>query len=604
LKKIILVLLSLVLLLGACESTEVKDSLINNEIYLNFLNSNIEIEEKTELIPIENFAQLQTDKLCYEKINAKEYNKHKMVSGSKAQVFIVDNDLNVVCSYKIDDEQIYYCDEQECMEIKKFVLNNLIENSKTKDRNLILKAESTMKLDWKMNGQDYYDYMNDLSEGSGDMIRLAFEMVFPLEPIYSEYFELGNKKKSDVGYEIEPMNITRIIGIDNEISKYMCLEKNGLEIQCSDEDNDLFKIDDLTDNYGSILKSDILENSDIKVDYYLEDESHCLEVKTDEYETLFDVYEVSHTLTSFIPFIQSMNQLSENMNKFTFTSKSCIKDNLILDSSMEIEIIALDGTDNMVMVFGSDNKVTEIILDTLTDDDFTLPENAISQCQEVCEENTCSENVCNLLTSNSCEYAVIPNCCGNSVCEQGESYGSCSQDCKGLKNALKGKQYKEMFPTGFFQNIYISPWKDHNNVDAIIDENGVLVVYYRTSLNDALAFRMEIFKTTDGDAYIEMAKKNSGNIAKLRTYPGYKEEKLIWRDTNFVLSSKNLIGSCGKESLISGRSFIQLDSDNLQIMFHFYECVQPDDMKTIVSTYLNWLTIDQESWSPSIKQLS
>ena len=156
-KKIILVLLSLVLLLGACESTEVKDSLINNEIYLNFLNSNIEIEEKTELIPIENFAQLQTDKLCYEKINAKEYNKHKMVSGSKAQVFIVDNDLNVVCSYKIDDEQIYYCDEQECMEIKKFVLNNLIENSKTKDRNLILKAESTMKLDWKMNLKKFND---------------------------------------------------------------------------------------------------------------------------------------------------------------------------------------------------------------------------------------------------------------------------------------------------------------------------------------------------------------------------------------------------------------------------------------------------------------
>ena len=56
----------------------------------------------------------------------------------------------------------------------------------------------------------------------------------------------------------------------------------------------------------------------------------------------------------------------------------------------------------------------------------------------VCNDgNSCTQDVCNQQTNFECRTIPISPCCGNTVCESGETTISCSKDCTDESPALK-----------------------------------------------------------------------------------------------------------------------------------------------------------------------
>jgi uncharacterized protein (DUF1697 family) len=94
-------------------------------------------------------------------------------------------------------------------------------------------------------------------------------------------------------------------------------------------------------------------------------------------------------------------------------------------------------------------------------------------CPDSCDDsNICTTDYCSENTGYECKHRVKTPCCGDSKCEEGEDFLSCSDDCEreiDLNDQLvevldKNKEidnYEYMYSTG---NIYIETWIRENTI--------------------------------------------------------------------------------------------------------------------------------------------
>lgn len=85
-------------------------------------------------------------------------------------------------------------------------------------------------------------------------------------------------------------------------------------------------------------------------------------------------------------------------------------------------------------------------------------------CPVNCDDsNACTKDVCNQQTDYECRHAPITPCCGNSVCESGETEQSCPSDCKQqlskeiqdtIANSNKIKSYKYDFSNSTLSLVF------------------------------------------------------------------------------------------------------------------------------------------------------
>ncbi|MFH1065516.1 MAG: hypothetical protein V1734_03360, partial [Nanoarchaeota archaeon] len=72
----------------------------------------------------------------------------------------------------------------------------------------------------------------------------------------------------------------------------------------------------------------------------------------------------------------------------------------------------------------------------------------VKNCPANCDDTTlCTTDSCSEATSFECKHEPITPCCGNSICEIGEGFKSCSADCKQLE--LKDLVLKEEDLSGY-----------------------------------------------------------------------------------------------------------------------------------------------------------
>ena len=80
---------------------------------------------------------------------------------------------------------------------------------------------------------------------------------------------------------------------------------------------------------------------------------------------------------------------------------------------MDKKILIFIGVGIIVLVFGAGGYL------------LFMP-----KCPEFCDDvNPCTQDSCSKETNYKCSFAPIPNCCGNKICETGETYETCSVDC-------------------------------------------------------------------------------------------------------------------------------------------------------------------------------
>ncbi len=63
------------------------------------------------------------------------------------------------------------------------------------------------------------------------------------------------------------------------------------------------------------------------------------------------------------------------------------------------------------------------------------PAESMSQCPDSCDDKTCVTSSCSRQTGYKCVYQPITPCCGNSICDEGESHSSCQSDCAAEETA-------------------------------------------------------------------------------------------------------------------------------------------------------------------------
>jgi len=609
-KKLVLIsFLGILLILAGCGSGNVKEALSTNENYLSFKNSNVDVKEKTEKIAAEDFDKLQLGKFCLANVQEGKYFKHQLISGSRSQVFILDEDANVVCSYQINDNDVMLCDERQCYEKRAFLLNQINSNSGVKDRNVALKGNMALKFNMKVNGKDFFEYLNDEQAGTGDLTKMMFESVFPPEPIYMEYYEMGNKVRMESDYEIKLLNISKFMVINDGMQNTLCLEKQGKDRYCGAMEESEYLSESDMEYYTEKFNDNLLNNEKLNVQYTNPEKGeHCLKVTADDYNSVMDIYELSSNLDKIMQLSQSAKELGENLEKFEYSTELCMQGDIVTDMEMVMTMIASEGSESFVMSFEVGRDIQNVEWGAVTDANFEIPEGAITECQESCEDKKCYESACNVFSEFKCAYLPIENCCGNDFCESGETYSNCQIDCKGLADGIKNRDYKNFFPATLRQGGYvISSWSQFGNAGAIITENEYLIGRYDIAGTDTMVARIEVYK---GDtAKFNTAKENNvGYVNELVYYEGYNIRWLNWRDVKVLLGSKDLTHRCGEkapngETYTGGRAAIPIDSESTSIGFTFYACLTPALMEDFISNWLSWLAEPDTKSTITVKNI-
>jgi len=110
-----------------------------------------------------------------------------------------------------------------------------------------------------------------------------------------------------------------------------------------------------------------------------------------------------------------------------------MKTQIMLPSILFILILAIAGCENYEEV--DLEAEAEMIEKSAQDSNNTsLGDNEITEedkkCPQSCDDNnTCTEDSCSEDTGFECLNKAIENCCGNDVCEKGETSDSCAADC-------------------------------------------------------------------------------------------------------------------------------------------------------------------------------
>jgi hypothetical protein len=513
---------------------------------------------------------------CLNDISA-AVNMYEISSNANKMLFLLDSKNNVLCVYSQSNGVTMPCNDKACNTRDKIMVDEINKFSSVDNIHFVSQDFTLLSFD--------IDGLNETDELENDLID-TFEEVGYTENETLEYYSKAGKVHYTINTSFDDVNASGVSYYKSGDEATWCMNGNDSKKYCTNNPEQ-FEVYSIAD-YLPKLSSKLFNNKDVTIYSYTDNGFNCINISTYNYVSIYDVFENKDLVAAIGGFTSYGKVTSFNMNiSICLENKVLVDYHIWMDMKLNISYLEKELTLSMFSDYTSlyyDENIPEGI--------FSAPE-GVYECQEPCKAKKCFEEDCSASTLYSCSYYPKDNCCGNEICEAGESLSGCVQDCIPLSEAIADKTITEMIPYSFYYDDavigeYTSEEGDTYNIDYYntgkFKGEGAVADYWNSEGTMKL-MSLYIYKA---ETYVDFKKlidlyntdyQDSVNILK------YTNLSFMWRDSivHFNLGNWNSYCVDGTEGYFVGYGYVELPKEMIVIEFSPTECLSYPRAKDIVA---------------------
>ena len=129
------------------------------------------------------------------------------------------------------------------------------------------------------------------------------------------------------------------------------------------------------------------------------------------------------------------HQIIDSSNRIITTKQEALAVETRTSSSSQIAVPYITDKGRYTLkttaFYDTKTAVSSLMFDVKAKEVSEEPAEVVEdKCPATCDDyNACTQDICNAATGYKCSYLPITPCCGNDICESGESSANCPADC-------------------------------------------------------------------------------------------------------------------------------------------------------------------------------